>query len=285
MPERLLLCTDLDRTLIPNGAEPEFPGARRHFSLLAQHPSVTLVHISGRHRALVQSAIAEYDLPQPQFVIGDVGTTIYRVDAGADWTPLHQWENQLAAEWPRQTPLKLQHALEDLPALCLQEQEKQSRYKLSYYVSLSAARDELDHAVNCRFENCGEHARLVWSIDEASNVGLLDVLPVSASKYFALKALQSQEGFSDADTVFSGDSGNDMDILVSSVPAVLVANSASPLQLDAVRAAAAAGYSERLYIARGGFMGMNGNYSAGILEGVAHYHPEAAGWMGFPDRS
>jgi sucrose-6-phosphatase len=31
---------------------------------------------------------------------------------------------------------------------------------------------------------------------------------------------------------------------------------------------------ERLYLAEGGFMQMNGNYSAGILEGVAHYHPQ-----------
>ena len=30
-------------------------------------------------------------------------------------------------------------------------------------------------------------------------------------------------------------------------------------------------------------MGMNGNYagSAGMLEGIAHYHPEFVGWMGF----
>ena len=35
MPERLLLCTDLDRTLIPNGPQPESPGARAHFATLA----------------------------------------------------------------------------------------------------------------------------------------------------------------------------------------------------------------------------------------------------------
>ena len=31
MPERLLLCTDLDRTLIPNGPQPESPRARAAF--------------------------------------------------------------------------------------------------------------------------------------------------------------------------------------------------------------------------------------------------------------
>jgi hypothetical protein len=34
-----------------------------------------------------------------------------------------------------------------------------------------------------------------------------------------------------------------------------------------------------LYLAQGGFLGMNGNYSAGILEGIAHYHPETQLWM------
>gem|GEM_PF-4546436 len=29
-----------------------------------------------------------------------------------------------------------------------------------------------------------------------------------------------------------------------------------------------------LYLARGAFLGMNGNYSAGILAEIAHYHPD-----------
>ena len=33
------------------------------------------------------------------------------------------------------------------------------------------------------------------------------------------------------------------------------------------------------YLAQGGFLGMNGNYSAGILEGVAHYHPDTRFYM------
>ena len=42
------------------------------------------------------------------------------------------------------------------------------------------------------------------------------------------------------------------------------------------RRAAANGNLAALYLAGGGFMQMNGNYSAGILEGVAHYHPQLA---------
>lgn len=39
------------------------------------------------------------------------------------------------------------------------------------------------------------------------------------------------------------------------------------------------GTTAAFYLARGEFLGMNGNYSAGIIEGVAHYHPRARLWM------
>ena len=77
----LLIATDLDRTLLPNGAEPESPGAREMFARLVSRPEVTLAFVSGRHRELVEDAIEEFSLPQPDFVIGDVGTSIYHVDA------------------------------------------------------------------------------------------------------------------------------------------------------------------------------------------------------------
>ena len=80
-------------------------------------------------------------------------------------------------------------------------------------------------------------------------------------------------------TVFCGDSGNDIEVLVSPIPAVLVANS-QPQVCDLARKLATEnGHAEQLYIARGDFMGMNGNYSAGMLEGVAHYHPHTLDWM------
>ena len=63
-------------------------------------------------------------------------------------------------------------------------------------------------------------------------------------------------------------------MLTSSIPAILVANSDREVQREALQLAAANGYSAQLYIARGGYNDMNGNYSAGILEGIAHYHPE-----------
>tara|TARA_R110002072_G_scaffold101339_3_gene223192 strand:+ start:820 stop:1677 length:858 start_codon:yes stop_codon:yes gene_type:complete len=281
MPERLLLCTDLDRTLIPNGVPPESPAARHHFALLAQHPQVVLAYVSGRHRELVQQAIEEYQLPQPQFVIGDVGTTIYAVDTRGRWSVLPTWEQRIAEDWQPLSHDDLRRKLDVFKELELQEPAKQNRHKISFYVPLAADREQLRDAVGAVLSAQGIRARQVWSIDDATGVGLLDIVPLGASKYLAIRALQVSENYTDADTVFSGDSGNDMDVLISPLPAILVANSAATVQREALERAAAAGCGETLYLARGGFMGMNGNYSAGILEGVAHYHPAIIDWMGF----
>jgi hypothetical protein len=102
-----------------------------------------------------------------------------------------------------------------------------------------------------------------------------------ASKYHAIEALMRLQKFDYASTVFCGDSGNDLEVLVSAIPAVLVANAQPQLREQASRLANEGGHGEQLYIAHGNFMAMNGNYSAGILEGVAHYQPQALAWMGF----
>ena len=56
--KRLLLCTDLDRTLIPNGDQPESDHAREYFKKLSEHSEVTLVYVTGRHQQLVEQAHA-----------------------------------------------------------------------------------------------------------------------------------------------------------------------------------------------------------------------------------
>jgi sucrose-6-phosphatase len=281
MADRLLLCTDLDRTLIPNGKEPESANAREHFAALVARPEVILAYVSGRHRALVEQAISQHALPLPDFMIGDVGTTLYHVDPQQGWQLQSAWENAIAQDWNGKHNAELETMLHDISALKCQEAEKQNRFKLSYYVDLNQDQDALTATIQSRLQAENIKARLVWSHDEAAAVDLLDVLPVSASKYHAIEALMQLQGFDYASTVFSGDSGNDLEVLASPIPAVLVANAQSTVRDLACRLASEAGYREQLYIAQGNFMGMNGNYSAGILEGVAHYQPQTLAWMGF----
>ncbi|MEB3247569.1 MAG: HAD family hydrolase, partial [Synechococcus sp.] len=128
MSERLLICTDLDRTLIPNGPQSESPEARAHFATLAEHPEVSLAYVSGRHRALVEKAITNYRLPVPDFVVGDVGTTIYHVGREQDWLRQEAWEEEIGRDWAGLDHADIKALLHDLPDLRLQEHSKQNRY-------------------------------------------------------------------------------------------------------------------------------------------------------------
>lgn len=279
MPERLLVCTDLDRTLLPNGPESESPMAREHFTSLVASPRITLAYVSGRHRALVEQAIFNYRLPVPDFVVGDVGTTIYRVGEEQVWTKLTTWGKEFDSDWAGRTHADLKTMLRDLSALQLQEVSKQNDYKLSYYVPLQSDRNALSAVIRHRFKESGIRASLIWSTDEPMGIGLLDILPERASKLHAVEALMKLNGFDCSNTVFCGDSGNDIEVLASPIPAVLVANGHADVKELARRLADEKGYGAQLYIAQGGFMDMNGNYSAGVLEGIAHYHPDIQDWM------
>jgi hypothetical protein len=44
---------------------------------------------------------------------------------------------------------------------------------------------------------------------------------------------------------------------------------------EAVKSISAKQMRHRLYLPRGNFLGMNGNYAAGVLEGLAHFFPES----------
>lgn len=271
----LLLCTDLDRTLIPNGAEPESPHARPRFRRFVAQPEVTLAYVSGRHQGLVREAIAEYDLPLPDLVIGDVGTSLFRVTANG-WEPLAEWQEEISRDWAGIDYARLAECLSDIKGLRLQEPEKQAPFKLSYYAPVDTDSSALKSELEARLTPLGVNAGLIWSIDEPAAVGLLDVLPAGATKYHAVDFLMRRLGHDETTTLFAGDSGNDLEVLVSPIPSVLVANGHPAVREQALRLAAANGQADRFYCAHGGWSGMNGNYSAGILEGIAHFRPDLA---------
>jgi HAD superfamily hydrolase (TIGR01484 family) len=269
----LLLCTDLDRTLLPNGIQPESSRARGLFAELAASAEVVLAYVTGRHLGLVQRAIGNYRLPMPDFVIADVGTRIYRRASGA-WQQDAGWEAEIDPDWRGRGHRDLHGMFADLAPLRLQGADRQHRHKLSYFVPLHTDVEALLHTMQQRLAGEQVRAELIWSIDEPAGIGLLDVLPASATKLHAVEYLRGQLGLDYADCLFAGDSGNDLPALASAVPAVLVANASDSVRDAALHAAREQGHEDRLYLARGGLLGMNGNYSAGILEGVAHFHPD-----------
>jgi hypothetical protein len=133
-------------------------------------------------------------------------------------------------------------------------------------------------AIDSRLQPLEVRASLIWSVDEAAGVGLLDVLPQCATKLGAIRFLMQQGGFTHQNTVFAGDSGNDLPVLVSGLNSILVRNAHSDVRRE-VLACLPVAERQTLYQARGDFLGMNGHYAAGILEGLAHFQPQLQGWL------
>lgn len=273
----ILLCSDLDRTILPNGKQEASEKAIGLLHRLHSRPELTLAYVSGRDKRLLQQAIEEFDIPIPDFAIGDVGTTIYEPEK--NWRPWPEWTEEIAGDW-RGTPReKLQELLADLSALRLQEQEKQGPFKLSYYSAENLDPAALKKSIRRRLQAENIKTSIIWSIDEEKGVGLLDILPERATKVHAIRFLMGRKGFSPARTVFAGDSGNDLPALTSGLQAILVKNAREDVRNEALQSLALQNLEERLYLARGNFLGMNGNYCAGVLEGVAHFFPETLTWL------
>ncbi len=278
MTSNILLCTDLDRTILPNGHQEESPAARPLLRALAARPEVTIAYVSGRHRELLIEAIEEYHIPVPDYAICDVGTTIYEI-RGNDWRLWEEWHAEIAPDWRGMTSSDLADLFLDLEELRLQEPEKQNKFKLSYYAPEQSDYRSLLESMQSLLSNRGIKASLIWSIDEMAHVGLLDVLPLSANKLHAIHFLITMKHFSKKRTVFAGDSGNDLAVLTSGLQAVLVRNASDEVRDEALSMVGERGFRNKLYCAKGGFLGLNGNYSAGVLEGLAHFIPDIEAWL------
>ena len=268
----------MDRTILPNGDQDESPQVRSVFSLLVDRPEIQLAYVSGRDKGLIQSAIAEYDLPLPDYAVGDVGTTIYEL-TGRSWNPWESWFEEIAKDWNGLAHEGLHSLLKGFDDLILQEQEKQNRFKLSYYTDEGIAGRRLADEMKQHLSGQGLNCRVIWSVDEQRRLGLVDVLPHRASKLHAICYLMDQKGYLKSQVVFCGDSGNDLNALTSDIRSVLVKNASKEVRRNALERVAKNGRSETLYVARGNFMGMNGNYTSGVLEGLAHFEPDVRPWI------
>lgn len=273
MEDKLLICTDLDRTLIPNGPQPQSPQAMPLFHNLVSQPGIKLAYVTGRDKKLVMDAIEQFNLPMPDYAIMDVGATIYDIKTN-QWLRRIDWDQEISGDWRNKNHGDLADLLTDLDQCQLQEDEKQGLHKLSYYVSSKIHPDALMDKIQLRMKQNKIQVNTIWSIDEQKKTGLLDILPLGANKRKAIEFLMKTYSFHYANTVFSGDSGNDIAVLLSPIKSILVANASPEFKAEVKEQINKNASFAHLYIACGGYLNMNGNYVAGILEGINHYFPE-----------
>lgn len=259
-----VLATDLDGTFIPLDGN---QANRRDLEILEREfltGRATLCFVTGRHLESVVDAIESERLPRPDWVICDVGTSIYRCDDSGAMQRVPEYADHLGrivADLPIDV---LRGRLAATDGLRLQEEEKQGPYKLSFYCQAERL-DSRAAEIQDFLDRSGAPYSLIASVDPFNGDGLLDLLPAGASKAMALRWWTEAGGYDQTSVVFAGDSGNDLAALCSGVRAIVVANA----QASVVRAAQEyhrdQGWTDRLFHA-------TGPATSGVLEGLRHYH-------------
>jgi hydroxymethylpyrimidine pyrophosphatase-like HAD family hydrolase len=223
--------------------------------------------VTGRNLRLAEAAIAEFGIRHPDVLIGDVGTTIRRYQDGA-WAMDQGWIDHVQQRCPRWDAAAVRAAVAGIEGLREQEAEHLNAFKQSYYVD-HAKQDAIMAQVSARTQDLFDEVA-IYSFDSQSGDGLLDFLPKAATKQTALEFLAEQLGVPRQEVVFCGDSGNDIFPLTAGFSGVLVRNADDQL-VEKVCEAMAENPSLRAYFAKGGFKGLSGYYTSGVLEGAHHY--------------
>lgn len=262
-----ILATDLDRTLLPNGSWQADANAIDLFNELTRKHGVLVVYVTGRNLALTENAIKEYGVRFPDILCGDVGTSIRKYEQG-EWKFDDGWISHVRNASPRWDAAAIRDAVSGIAGMREQEQEHLNRFKQSYYVEHAqreAVLHRVDELVKGRFDEV-----IIYSFDSQDGKGLLDFLPASATKQTAIEYVAGEFGTAKEEVVFCGDSGNDIFPLTAGFRGVLVRNADDQL-VENVKQAQAGNPGLKAYFAKGDFMGLNGYYTSGVIEGAYHY--------------
>lgn len=233
----LVLATDLDGTFLGGSDQ-----ARAElYARLQARQDLLLIFVTGRDVDFIKALIAQPGMPRPRYIVGDVGTSVYDVEAG--FAPVEALEADIAARWDNANA-RVIDMLKDEPGLTLQPTP--FRHRVSYYYDPAVLRAETVHKV----EEAG--------FDCLMSAGkYLDVLPRGIAKGPTLRRMVQTLGLPSSQVLVAGDTVNDLSMFEAGFKGVAVANS-EPRLLHALPD------SPRIYRSAG-------EGAAGIAEAIAHF--------------
>ncbi|MDU8943632.1 HAD-IIB family hydrolase [Ovoidimarina sediminis] len=238
--KELVLATDLDGTFLGGSDEDR---AQFYDWIEDNRARVGLIFVTGRDPGFISQLTKTGRAPRPDYVVGDVGTTIAEVGRDHLLSPIEELEAEIAEAWGDAGGMILA-ALKPVQGIRLQSTG--FRYRASY---------DMDPA---RFDQ--------KALDIVAGLGLdalisdnryFDVLPKGVSKGPSLLRLLAHLGIDNRRTLVAGDTLNDLSMLSLGLPAVAVGGSEQAL-LDEVSGL------DHVHAARG--VGV-----AGIAEAILHF--------------
>lgn len=200
----LVLATDLDGTFL-GGDDAQ---RKALYDWIEQRrDEVALIFVTGRDLPFVRGLAAQ-GVPRPDYVIGDVGTTI----AGGDAIePMAELEAPIAQVWGDAGD-RVREMLRDEPGL--RPQETPFRYRMSYFYEPELLSPSARTKVEAAGFDCVTSADVFF-----------DVLPRGISKGPTLIRLVTHLGLDPTTVLAAGDTLNDLSLLSTPYAGVAVGNS------------------------------------------------------------
>lgn len=231
----MLLATDLDGTFLAGDPEDRLS----LYQTIAAHPEIKLAYVTGRSLEAVLPLLADPTLPQPDYIIADVGATLVHGDS---LQPIQPLQSVVDARWPGETQVA-----SVIEPFGLERQDVPQARRCSYFCTPEQAANpalrEIADELGCD---------LLYSAEL-----YLDFLPKGVNKGSSLQALADWLELSHDQVLAAGDTLNDLSMLSASFHGVCVGQSEAAL-LDATRS-----HSRTLHASRPG--------CGGILEAFAHF--------------
>jgi glucosylglycerol-phosphate synthase len=231
----MLLATDLDGTFLAGDPEDRLS----LYQTIAAHPEIKLAYVTGRSLEAVLPLLADPTLPQPDYIIADVGATLVHGDS---LQPIQPLQSVVDARWPGES--QVAGAIEPFG---LERQDVPQARRCSYFCTPEQAANpalrEIADELGCD---------LLYSAEL-----YLDFLPRGVNKGSSLQALADWLELDHDQVLAAGDTLNDLSMLSASFHGVCVGQSEAAL-LDATRS-----HSRTLHASRPG--------CGGILEAFAHF--------------
>ncbi|MBO6752346.1 MULTISPECIES: glucosylglycerol-phosphate synthase [Spongiibacter] len=199
----MLLATDLDGTFLAGDPESRL----KLYQLISAHPDIQLAFVTGRGLESVIPLLSDPTIPEPDYIICDVGCTVVHGESRQAVQPI---QGSIDALWPGAQTIEA--ALESIEGL--QRQEVPQERRVSYFCERSAVTDELvaiGESLNC---------------DVLFSAGkYLDFLPRGVNKGRTLIQLVEHLGIDPELVMVAGDTLNDLSMYQQGFKGVCVGES------------------------------------------------------------
>jgi len=203
----MLLATDLDGTFLAGDPENRL----KLYRLIVAHPEIDLVFVTGRGLEAVLPLLSDPTIPQPDYIICDVGCTVVH---GASQQAIQPLQGEIDELWPGEQVVE--RALASFKGL--QRQEVPQERRVSYFCDNNLVSEDMLARVNA------------LSCDVLFSAGkYLDILPRGVNKGRTLSRLVEHLGVDPESVLVAGDTLNDLSMYQHEFKGVCVGESEAGL--------------------------------------------------------